>query len=107
MAYLTELRPELEVLQLDYVLIQAFKKTASYIRQHNWFADTLALDLAAADFPTFLTELRARINDPAYRPEPLRLVPAPKSDNWLIEDGRWRPRNGSLTRAKLRPAQIL
>ena len=103
MAYLTELRPELEVLQLDYVLIQAFKKTASYIRQHNWFADTLALDLAAADFPTFLTELRARINDPAYRPEPLRLVPAPKSDNWLIEDGRWRPRNGSLTRAKLRP----
>ena len=42
-----QFEPSLELLREEYVLVQAWKKTASYIRSHNWFSDTLALDRAA------------------------------------------------------------
>lgn len=48
------LGPRLDLLQKEYVLVQAWKKTASYIRYHNWFSDTLELDRAAINLPRFL-----------------------------------------------------
>jgi len=36
----SRLEPQLELLTQEYVLVQAWKKAASYIRQHNWYADT-------------------------------------------------------------------
>ena len=42
-----QLEPSLEQLREEDVFVQAWKKTASYIRYHNWFSDTLALDRAA------------------------------------------------------------
>ena len=40
----------------EYVLLKAWKKTAAYIRYHNWVSDTLALDRAAVNLPAFLRE---------------------------------------------------
>ena len=34
-----QLEPSLELLREEYVLVQAWKKTASYIRYHNWFSE--------------------------------------------------------------------
>ena len=42
------LEPRLDLLRQEYVLVQAWKKTASYIRYHNWFSDTLELDRTGA-----------------------------------------------------------
>ena len=49
-----QLKPRLELVREEYVLIQAWKKTASYIRYHNWFSDTLALDRTAVNLPAFI-----------------------------------------------------
>ena len=36
--------PNLDDLRAEHVLVQAWKKTATYLRQHSWYADTLELD---------------------------------------------------------------
>ncbi len=91
-------------LRKEYVLIQAWKKTAAYIRRHNWFSDTLELDLAAADLESFIKEIRTGVRSPAaWESSPLRLVLAPKKQDWFVQkecestgDGepppRWTPR---------------
>ena len=57
-----QLEPRLELLREEYVLVQAWKKTASYIRYHNWFFDTLALDLTTANLPAFIGQIRERLH---------------------------------------------
>jgi hypothetical protein len=37
------LRPTLEDLSMECVLMQAWKKTSTYLRYHSWYADTLAV----------------------------------------------------------------
>ena len=87
----TTLTPRLELLSEAYVLIQAWKKTAAYIRSHNWFSDILELDLTEIYIPNFIHELAVQLRDPDnWTPDPIRLVLAPKSQRWL-EDDRWRP----------------
>ena len=87
-----QLKPNLELLREEYVLVQAWKKTASYIRHHNWFSDTLALDEAAVNLPEFIDELRKRLKNPEWENDPLRIVPAPKNQRWKVqEDGKWEP----------------
>ena len=74
------LQPRLELLREEFVLIQAWKKTATYIRDHNSFSDTLALDSAAINLPRFLADLRERLRSPdGWQSNPLRIVQAPKS----------------------------
>lgn len=51
------LEPRVDLLRQEYVLVQAWKKTASYIRHHNWFSDTIELDRAAVNLPRFLAEI--------------------------------------------------
>lgn len=88
----TDLTPRLEFLSQEYVLIQAWKKTSSHIRLHNWHADTLELDRATANLRAFLRDIATRVNDrKQWRSDPLRLVPAPKSQRWEVDPtGRWK-----------------
>jgi hypothetical protein len=43
------LEPQIELLTKEYVLVQAWKTTAPYIRSHNWYSDTLALAFRYVD----------------------------------------------------------
>ena len=99
-----QLEPRLELLREEYVLVQAWKKTASYIRYHNWFSDTLALDRAAVNLPAFLGELGERLqSSESWQNDPLRIVPAPKSQRWRVREGVWEPVEKGATSARLRP----
>src|SRR4051812_36952921 len=98
--------PSLELLREEYVLVQAWKKTASHIRSHNWYADTLVLDRVAVNLPDFIQELAEQLHSPAqWTNDPLRLVPAPKSQTWRVDatTNRWEPVNKGETAGKLRP----
>lgn len=103
------LGPRIELLKEEYVLVQAWKKTASYIRYHNWYADTLTLDRIAVDLPQFLAEIAERLKTPdQWVNDPLRIVPAPKSQQWRVTpdptgNKRWEPVIGGKTAANLRP----
>ncbi|WP_318556416.1 RNA-directed DNA polymerase [Geobacter anodireducens] len=100
------LEPKLSLLGEEYVLIQAWKKTASYIRSHNWYADTLELDRAAVNLPEFLKSLSERLASPTdWNNSPLRIVPAPKSQRWHIDPdtGMWGPAKGTKAEKKIRP----
>ena len=95
------LAPDLELLSEEYVLIQAWKKTASYIRRYNWYSDTLDLDCVALNLPDFIDQLRERLQSwEDWEPHPLRFIPAPKSQSWKIEDDKWVPDDSAI---KLRP----
>ena len=94
--------PSLDLVTQEYVLVQAWKKSASYIRHHNWFSDTLELDRAAANLPEFLTQLSEKLRSGAYETSALKLVPAPKSQRWYVDsNGRWQPQKTGG--AKIRP----
>lgn len=100
--------PSLDLLRKEYVLVQAWKKTARYIRAHNWYADTLELDWAAINLPAFIARLQNRLKRPEeWRPSPLRLIPAPKSQPWIVRSHSkrnvWEPDGGLKATAKLRP----
>ena len=98
------LEPRLELLREEYVLVQAWKKTASYIRYHNWYSDTLALDRVTVNLPTFIGELRERLQfSESWQNDPLRIVPAPKSQRWRVREGTWEPVEKGVTSARLRP----
>ena len=101
------LEPQLEELCQEYVLAQAWKKTASYIRYHNWYSDTLELDITTVNLPRFLAELAELLKTPEqWQNDPLRLVPAPKSQRWHIDTvsgGRWVPVKSGKDAVKLRP----
>lgn len=86
------LKPDLSLLRQEYVLVQAWKKTASYIRSHNWYSDPLELDWTTINLQEFLGDLSSALEDPrAWRSEPLRLVPAPKNQTWSATSESWRP----------------
>ena len=88
--------PSLEILQEEYLLVEAWKKTVAHLRAHNWFADTLEIDRASVDLPQFLETLARRLSDPgSFETRPLRLVTAPKSHPWTFTDSgdgvKWQP----------------
>lgn len=88
------LEPMIGQLRQEFVLVQAWKKTASYIRSHNWFSDTLELDRTAINLPRFLGNLADQLTSPnEWRCDPLRVVMAPKNQQWRVNPGsnRWEP----------------
>jgi hypothetical protein len=100
------LEPRIDLLRQEYVLVQAWKKTASYIRHHNWFSDTIELDRAAVNLPRFLAEIAEQLSSPEqWVNDPLRIVPAPKSQQWRVtpDTKRWEPVNLRDTATQLRP----
>ena len=64
------LEPSIELLCQKYVLVQAWKKTASHIRNHNWYSDKLELDRAAVNLPYFLAQLAEYLKTPAKQVPP-------------------------------------
>ena len=83
--------PTIDQVSQEYVLVQAWKKTASFIRYHNWFSDTLEIDRAAADLPSFISRLSERLRSGRYKTDDLKLVPAPKSQRWQLDaKGLWK-----------------
>ena len=73
------LEPRRDLLLQEYVLVQAWKKTASYIRYHNWFADTLELDRTAVNLPTFIAEIAKSMECPEeWKSDVVRIVPRAK-----------------------------
>ncbi len=77
-----QLKPELRYLSDHVVLAQAWKKTHSYIRSHNWYADTLELDASAVNLQANVQKWSNEISALAYQPSPMKMVLAPKSDHW-------------------------
>ena len=100
------LEPRLELIRQEYVLVQAWKKTASYVRYHNWFSDTLELDRTAVNLPGFIADLAKRLRSPEqWESDPIRIVTAPKSQRWRVvpKSGAWAPIEKGATGARLRP----
>lgn len=99
------LTPRLDLLTQEYVLVQAWKKTVSYIRYHNWYADTLELDRATVNLPHFLADLAERFAaHEKWVNDPIRIVPAPKSQRWRVTGGlKWEPVESEKAAVKLRP----
>jgi hypothetical protein len=98
--------PRIELLGEEYLLAQAWKKTASHIRHHNWYSDTFELDRTAVNLPRFLVELSKQLRAPdQWSNDPLRIIPAPKSQQWRVspKTNRWEPVESGKTAAKLRP----
>ena len=99
------LNASLEDLRLECVLMQAWKKTSSYLRTHSWYADTLGIDYQSLRIPGFLAEIQEAIDSYAtWTPKPLELVPAPKTQRWCFDDsGNWTPRPKQDYKKQLRP----
>lgn len=88
------LAPRMEYLSDVIVLSQAWKKTHTYVRHHNWYADTLELDCSAVSLEENLSQWSSELQSGEYLPNPARVVPAPKSEPWIFDkdaqDG-WAP----------------
>ncbi|MBB4598149.1 RNA-directed DNA polymerase [Xanthomonas arboricola] len=69
-------------LQDEVVLAQAWKKSHTYVRSFNWYADALELDVSAACLSNDIGRWAASIADGSYTTSPAWLVPAPKNGLW-------------------------
>ena len=76
------LAPKSGLLSDVVVLAQAWKKAHTYVRRHNWYADTLELDCSAIDLDRKLGQWSDELKDGDFRPNPAWLVPAPKNGMW-------------------------
>ena len=98
-----QIKPTLEYLSDPVVLAQAWKKTHSYIRAHNWYADTLELDASAINLESNLKRWGQELILKRYKASPIRVVPAPKTDVWSFDNKndkwRWQP-----AKSKSKPA---
>ncbi|MBL7016334.1 MAG: RNA-directed DNA polymerase, partial [Kiritimatiellales bacterium] len=98
-----KLKPQLEYLNDEVVIAQAWKKTHSYMRTHNWYADTLALDISALGLEeNAKTWSKYADNLDRFKPHPLDLVPASKSEPWIVDgEGKWRPESPDKRKKKI------
>jgi hypothetical protein len=76
------LKPTKEYLIDKVVLAQAWKKAHQYIRSTNWYAETFELDRSAIDLDSLLNEWLRELESDTFKFEPLRIVPAPKTERW-------------------------
>ncbi|MFM0502918.1 reverse transcriptase domain-containing protein [Paraburkholderia caffeinilytica] len=76
------LAPQGESLSDIVVLAQAWKKSHTYIRRHNWYADVLELDSSTVDLESRLGQWANDVIQPYFLPTELLLVPAPKNKRW-------------------------
>ena len=80
-----KLEPKIEYLTDEVVIAQAWKKTHSYMRSHNWYADTLALDISALGLESNASSWGGQIAKENFKPYEMELVPAPKSQKWVVD----------------------
>ncbi len=100
----TTIEPEFRHLSEEYLLVAAWKKAENYIRMHNWYCDVLDLDLTNASLDSVIQGLgdEVRAGEPLLS-DPSRLVLAPKSYPWNLNDGRWQPNGSNDAQLRLRP----
>ena len=77
-----QLAPRGDFLKDVVVLAQAWKKTHTAIRRHNWYADVLELDCSTVDLQRQLDEWAVVVGNETFKPAPMLLVPAPKNARW-------------------------
>jgi hypothetical protein len=87
-----DLPPRGEKLSDVVVLAQAWKKSHTYIRRHNWYADVLELDVSTIDLEDQLVRWATEVCQGDFRPKDLLLVPAPKNARWSF-----RPADGNAS----------
>lgn len=88
-----QLKPTIDHLTDEVIIAQAWKKTHAYIRSHNWYADTLALDVSALGLEANVKIWANGITSEKATPRALELVPAAKSDKWVVDNSKgWVPR---------------
>lgn len=90
-----KLSPQAKVLQDKVVLAQAWKKTHTFIRRHNWYADVLELDASGVCLSENLTRWSNALAVGDYETSAAWLVPAPKNGLWCFRsesEGGWQPR---------------
>jgi len=89
-----KLKPTIEYLSDEVVIAQAWKKTHAYMRHHNWYADTLALDVSALILESNASSWGHAIKEKDLTLYPMELVPAPKGDSWVVHNKRgWIPKD--------------
>ncbi len=75
-------------------MAQAWKKTHGYMRTHNWYADTLALDISALGLEGNARSWANDILESDGCPHPLELIPAAKSEKWVVDEKQgWLPQS--------------
>ncbi|WP_285446637.1 RNA-directed DNA polymerase [Xanthomonas sp. fls2-241-TYG-148] len=90
-----KLYPRARIVQDEIVLAQAWKKTHTFVRRYNWYADVLELDVSGVCLPENLAAWSADIANGDYATAPAWLVPAPKNGLWCFSpesEGGWQPR---------------
>ncbi|WP_342564220.1 reverse transcriptase domain-containing protein [Paenibacillus sp. FSL R7-0345] len=80
-----KLYPLLSYLGDMVVLAEAWKKTHTYIRKHNWYADPLELDCSTINLEQKIIEWSKEIMNWTYEPGEMRLVLAPKNSKWTFK----------------------
>lgn len=94
-----KLYPLLSYLGDEIVLAEAWKKTHTYIRKHNWYADPLELDCSTINLEHKIQNWSEEIINQTYAPDEMMLVLAPKNSKWTFKSDKtqslfdlWSPR---------------
>jgi len=80
--FFKKLRPQIDHLSHEVIMAQAWKKTHAYMRTHNWYADTLGLDISALGLEHNVKDWAEQVKASATFLHPMELVPAAKSEEW-------------------------
>lgn len=103
-----KLRPELSLLSDEVVLSQAWKKTHGYMRTHNWYADTLELDISALGIEENAIKWKKTLALGRFQLQPLESVPAAKSEPWIMDAEKgWTYKDPSNDRREKPPIRPL
>ena len=87
-----KLKPEIGHLTDEVIVAQAWKKTHKYMRTHNWYADTLALDISALGLEGNAASWAKGIEKNDFQLYPMELIPAAKSEVWTLDSEKgWVP----------------
>ena len=103
-----KLRPEIACLSDEVIVAQAWKKTHKYMRTHNWYADTLALDISALGLEGNAPSWAKGIEKDDFKLYQMELVPAAKSEPWTIDsETGWGPQHSKKAREDKPPVRPL
>lgn len=99
-----KLQPRIEYLADEVVIAQAWKKTHGYMRAHNWYADTLALDVSALGLERNAALWADTLRKGRFVTRDLELVPAAKSECWLLDQNSgWVPQKAGTNERNTTP----
>lgn len=88
-----KLKPQIDYLSNEVIIAQAWKKTHTYMRAHNWYADTLALDVSALGLEANAQNWAKQVCEDSATLYDMELIPAAKSEEWIVDEKKgWIPR---------------